>query len=194
MQNIILASGSPRRKEYLSYLGLPFSIEVPDIDETPLEGETPSNLVYRLSKLKAHTISKNHINDIVIAADTVVALGNTILGKPENRDDAFNMIKLLQGKTHEVYTGTTVQKNNEIKSFVMVTKVTFDSLDDDLIKTYVASGESDDKSGSYALQGIASTLISKVEGSVSTVVGLPINEVRKALKDFGIEPNTVKVQ
>jgi septum formation protein len=194
MQNIILASGSPRRKEYLSYLGLPFSIEVPDIDETPLEGETPSNLVYRLSKLKAQTISKNHINDIVIAADTVVALGNTILGKPENRDDAFNMIKLLQGKTHEVYTGTTVQKNNEIKSFVMVTKVTFDSLDDDLIKTYVASGESDDKSGSYALQGIASTLISKVEGSVSTVVGLPINEVRKALKDFGIEPNTVKVQ
>lgn len=194
MQNIILASRSPRRKEYLSYLGLPFSIEVPDIDETPLEGETPSNLVYRLSKLKAQTISKNHINDIVIAADTVVALGNTILGKPENRDDAFNMIKLLQGKTHEVYTGTTVQKNNEIKSFVMVTKVTFDSLDDDLIKTYVASGESDDKSGSYALQGIASTLISKVEGSVSTVVGLPINEVRKALKDFGIEPNTVKVQ
>lgn len=194
MKNIILASGSPRRREYLSYLGLPFSIEVPDIDETPLKGETPYDLVFRLSKLKAQAISTKHTNDIIIAADTVVALGNTILGKPLNRNDAFNMIKLLQGKTHEVYTGTTLQKGSEVKSFVKVTKVTFDSLDDDLIRTYVASGESDDKSGSYALQGIASTLISKVEGSVSTVVGLPINEVRIALREFGIEPKTAKVQ
>ena len=100
------------------------------------------------------------------------------------------MIKMLQGDTHEVYTGCTILKGDRISNFAVSTKVTFASLDDELIRTYVNSGESRDKAGSYALQGIAAMLIQKVDGSVSTVVGLPICEVREVLKEFGVKPET----
>ena len=188
MTKLILASASPRRKQYLSYLGTDFEVIVPNVDESKIDAEKPSDLVLRLSKLKAQAVSLNHPQDIVIAADTVVAFEDTILGTPKDRADAFNMIKLLQGKDHFVYTGTTIIQGTKIKSFVKGTKVTFSKMDDELIRSYVATGECDDKAGSYALQGIASMYIEKVEGSVSTVVGLPINEVRIALEEFGIRP------
>lgn len=189
---IVLASASPRRKQYLSYLGLPFEVVVPDVDESTVEGETPQQLVMRLSKLKAKAVSQRLSDNeaVIIAADTVVAYKGQVLGKPQNDDDAFNMIKMLQGDTHEVYTGCTILKGDRISNFAVSTKVTFASLDDELIRTYVNSGESRDKAGSYALQGIAAMLIQKVDGSVSTVVGLPICEVREVLKEFGVKPET----
>lgn len=189
---IVLASASPRRKQYLSYLGLPFEVVVPDVDESTVDGETPQQLVMRLSKLKAKAVSQRLSDNeaVIIAADTVVAYKGQVLGKPQNDDDAFNMIKMLQGDTHEVYTGCTILKGDRISNFAVSTKVTFASLDDELIRTYVNSGESRDKAGSYALQGIAAMLIQKVEGSVSTVVGLPICEVREVLKEFGVKPET----
>lgn len=189
---IVLASASPRRKQYLSYLGLPFEVVVPDVDESTVDGETPEQLVMRLSKLKAKAVSQRLSDNeaVIIAADTVVAYKGQVLGKPKNDDDAFNMIKMLQGDTHEVYTGCTILKGDRISNFAVSTKVTFASLDDELIRTYVNSGESRDKAGSYALQGIAAMLIQKVEGSVSTVVGLPICEVREVLKEFGVKPET----
>lgn len=189
---IVLASASPRRKQYLSYLGLPFEVVVPDVDESTVDGESPQQLVMRLSKLKAKAVSQRLSDSeaVIIAADTVVAYKGHVLGKPQNDDDAFNMIKMLQGDTHEVYTGCTILKGDRISNFAVSTKVTFASLDDELIRTYVNSGESRDKAGSYALQGIAAMLIQKVEGSVSTVVGLPICEVREVLKEFGVKPET----
>lgn len=189
---IVLASASPRRKQYLSYLGLPFEVVVPDVDESTVDGETPQQLVMRLSKLKAKAVSQRLSDNeaVIIAADTVVAYKGQVLGKPQNDDDAFNMIKMLQGDTHEVYTGCTILKGDRISNFAVSTKVTFASLDDELIRTYVNSGESRDKAGSYALQGIAAMLIQKVDGSVSTVVGLPICEVREVLKEFGVKPET----
>lgn len=189
---IVLASASPRRKQYLSYLGLPFEVVVPDVDESTVDGESPQQLVMRLSKLKAKAVSQRLSDSeaVIIAADTVVTYKGQVLGKPQNDDDAFNMIKMLQGDTHEVYTGCTILKGDRISNFAVSTKVTFASLDDELIRTYVNSGESRDKAGSYALQGIAAMLIQKVEGSVSTVVGLPICEVREVLKEFGVKPET----
>lgn len=194
MNKLILASGSPRRKEFLSYLGIPFSIVIPHADESVLKDEAPSELVKRLSRLKASAVAKEYPDSVVIAADTVVSLNSEILGKPKNREESFLMIKKLQGKTHTVYTGTTIQQNNKVKNFVCATYVTFAHLEDDLILTYVNSGEGDDKAGAYALQGIASMLIESVKGSVSTVIGLPICEVRECLKEFGIIPKTVDLK
>lgn len=194
MPRIILASASPRRKQYLSYLGLPFEVVVPDVDESTVEGESPEQLVRRLSKLKAQAVLQRLSDDdcIIIAADTVVAFEGHVLGKPKDEEDAFNMIKMLQGKVHEVFTGCTITSGNKTSNFAVSTRVTFANLDDELIRTYVKSGESMDKAGSYALQGIAAALIKKVEGSVSTVVGLPICEVRECLKEFGVTPKTAQ--
>ncbi|MBP5243108.1 MAG: septum formation protein Maf [Succinivibrio sp.] len=193
MTKLILASGSPRRKEFISHLGIDFDVEIPNIDESPVQGETPSELVLRLSRLKADFISQNHSDSVVVAADTVVCFNGMILGKPSSREDAFNMIKMLQGQTHTVYTGVTVQKGNLKRSKVVSTEVTFDSMDDEFIRNYVASGECDDKAGAYAIQGMASMFISQVKGSVSSVVGLPINEVVKYLREFGLEIPVSKV-
>ncbi|SFS70363.1 septum formation protein [Succinivibrio dextrinosolvens] len=193
MTKLILASGSPRRKEFMSYLGIPFEVEIPNIDESPLQGETPSELVLRLSRLKADYISKKHDDTVVVAADTVVCFNGMILGKPSSRDDAFRMIKMLQGQTHTVYTGVTVQKGSLVRSKVVSTEVSFDPLDDDFIRNYSSSGECDDKAGAYAIQGIASIFISEVKGSVSSVVGLPINEVVKFLREFGLNIPVSKV-
>lgn len=188
MNTIILASASPRRSNYLSFLGHDFQIQVPNIDESVKDNEMPDDLVLRLSLSKAKIISQKNPQDIVIAADTVVSIDNQILGKAKDENDAFLMLKKLQGRTHQVFTGTTIIKADKVKSFVCKTLVTFAKLDDETIKTYLASGEYKGKAGSYALQGQAAMLIEKVEGSVSTVVGLPINEVRIALKEFGITP------
>ncbi len=193
MTKLILASGSPRRKEFMSYLGVPFDVEIPNIDESPVKGETPSELVLRLSRLKADYISQKHNDTVVVAADTVVCFNGMILGKPASREDAFKMIKMLQGQTHTVYTGVTVQKGSLVRSRVVSTEVRFDPLDDDFISNYVASGECDDKAGAYGIQGVASLFISEVKGSVSSVVGLPVNEVVKFLREFGLNIPISKV-
>lgn len=186
MTRIILASSSPRRKEFMNYLGLQYECIKPDVDETVKEGELPEHLVLRLSKDKAFAVSADNTDAVVIAADTVVAIDNQILGKPNNREDAFNMLKKLQGRTHEVFTGTSIVYQERVKCFCVKCSVTFDCISDDELKTYIASGECDDKAGAYALQGIASIFIKEVSGSVTTVIGLPINEVRKALRELGV--------
>lgn len=193
MTKLILASGSPRRKEFMSYLGIPFDVDIPNVDESPVKGESPDELVHRLSRLKADSVSQKHSDSVVVAADTVVCFNGMILGKPSSREDAFKMIKMLQGQTHTVYTGVTVQKGSLVRSRVVSTEVVFDPLDDEFIINYVASGECDDKAGAYAIQGIASVFISEVKGSVSSVVGLPINEVVKFLREFGLDIPISKV-
>lgn len=191
MTAIILASGSPRRKDFIKSLGLQFTVISPDVDETPKPNELPQDLVVRLAKLKAEHIAKMHPEAVVIAADTIVVLDGEILGKPKDRNDAKAMIKKLSGKTHEVLTGYTVQKDSISYQGLEKTLVTFANISDENIEGYVSSGECDDKSGSYAVQGLATMFVEKVSGSVSSVVGLPICQVRALLEKFGITPKFV---
>ena len=192
MYDLILASSSPRRRDFLKNMGLEFVIESPEIDESTKLGESPEALVVRLAHNKAHKVFESHPQAVVLGSDTVVVCDDTILGKPHDRTDALNMILKLSGKTHQVYTAVCIVGPKGIKEFMTVTDVTFATIDEKLAKIYVDSGESDDKSGSYALQGIAAMLIEKVNGSVSSVVGLPACQTREALAYFGIYPKTVK--
>lgn len=189
--DLILASSSPRRKDFITKLGLNFQIVKPDADETVLVGESASDYVKRMANEKANIVAALHSNDIVLAADTIVVCDNRILGKPVNREDAKNILRLLSGRTHEVMTAVCIIKGDEDIEIFEVTKVTFAPLTEELIDTYVASGECDDKSGAYAVQGIGAMLIQKVEGSVSSVVGLPICQVRCALEKLGLKARTV---
>lgn len=189
--DLILASSSPRRKDFITKLGLNFQIVKPDADETVLVGESASDYVKRMANEKANIVAALHSNDIVLAADTIVVCDNRILGKPVNREDAKNILRLLSGRTHEVMTAVCIIKGDEEIEIFEVTKVTFAPLTEELIDTYVASGECDDKSGAYAVQGIGAMLIQKVEGSVSSVVGLPICQVRCALEKMGLKARTV---
>lgn len=189
--DLILASSSPRRKDFITKLGLNFQIVKPDADETVLVGENASDYVKRMANEKANIVAALHSNDIVLAADTIVVCDNRILGKPVNREDAKNILRLLSGRTHEVMTAVCIIKGDEEIEIFEVTKVTFAPLTEELIDTYVASGECDDKSGAYAVQGIGAMLIQKVEGSVSSVVGLPICQVRCALEKLGLKARTV---
>ena len=186
MQKIILASGSPRRRELLHSLGLDFTIYKPDVDEKIINGESPENLCERLSRLKSSAGAKKFPDSIIIAADTIVVIDNKILGKPHGRDDAFNMLSTLQGRTHEVLTGLTVCMNEKIISHVEHTRVKFRKLNESEIRAYISTGESDDKAGAYAVQGKGSLLVESLEGDYFNVVGLPICRLGLMLYEFGV--------
>lgn len=192
--DLILASSSPRRRDYLNKMGVSFVVMKPDADETILVGEEPRDYVERMAYEKAQIIAEMHPNDVVLAADTIVVCHGIIIGKPASREDAKRILRMLSGRTHEVMSAVCIIKGKEERTFTVTTEVTFAPLTEELIDTYVASGECDDKSGAYAVQGIASMFVAKVSGSVSAVVGLPICQVREALAEFGIKPRTVLAQ
>lgn len=192
--DLILASSSPRRRDYLEKMGVRFVIMKPDADETIMVGESPSDYVARMAAEKAQIIADLHPGEVVLAADTIVVCHDMIIGKPTDREDAKRILRLLSGRTHEVMSAVCIIKDEVEKNFIVTTEVTFAPLTEELIDTYVASGECDDKSGAYAVQGIASMFVAKVSGSVSAVVGLPICQVREALAEFGIKPRTVQAQ
>ncbi len=181
---IILASGSPRRKELLKSLGIEFEIIKPNADEKILNDESPENLCKRLAELKANSI--NISNKIILAADTIVVIENEILGKPKNRDDAFRMLNLLQGREHKVLTGIALRENNKLISDVEISCVKFRELNQAQIKAYISSGECDDKAGAYAVQGLGSLLIEYIKGDYYNVVGLPLCKFGKMLNNFNI--------
>ena len=193
MADLILASSSPRRKDFVSKLGLDFKIVVPDIDESVRPHEHACDYVKRIPLEKASLIAQDHVLEVVLAADTIVVCDDTILGKPVDREDAKRILRMLSGRTHEVMTAACIVYNHEVKQLFESTQVTFAPLSEELIDTYVASGECDDKSGAYALQGIGAMLIERVSGSVSSVVGLPICQVRCVLEDFGLKVKAVIV-
>lgn len=192
--DLILASSSPRRRDYLEKMGVRFVIMKPDADETIMVGESPSDYVARMAAEKAQIIADLHPGEVVLAADTIVVCHDMIISKPTDREDAKRILRLLSGRTHEVMSAVCIIKDEVEKNFTVTTEVTFAPLTEELIDTYVASGECDDKSGAYAVQGIASMFVAKVSGSVSAVVGLPICQVREALAEFGIKPRTVQAQ
>jgi len=186
-QRLILASGSPRRKELLSGIGLSFETSVPGSDESILPGESAMKMVERLALRKAWAIAENNRQAWVLGADTTVVLHGEILGKPEDAKDAERMLSGLQGSTHEVVGAFAVINAARAIEHVEVhrTSVTMIPLSPEVIREYVQSGEPMDKAGSYAVQGIGASLVSTVEGSYTNVVGLNLAATLQALQRFG---------
>lgn len=179
---IILASQSPRRQELMKLTGLEFTVKPSDADETVSQSLSPEETVKFLSMKKALAL-KNE-NDIIIGADTVVSIDGKILGKPKDDKDAYNMLKLLSGRTHSVFTGVTVIKNEKSETFSCETKVTFYPLSDEEIKEYVKTGEPRDKAGAYGIQQRGGLFVEKIEGDYNNVVGLPVAQLLRVIKTF----------
>ena len=177
---IILASQSPRRVALLKQMGIACLVMPADIDETVLSGESPSHYVLRLAEQKALAVvaklNGQYADFPILAADTTVALGNTIFGKPENDVDAFNILKKLSNSTHQVHTAIALAFNGKCETAINTTLVTMMPLSDAMISGYIATGEHKDKAGSYAIQGLAGNWVVRIEGSYTGVIGLPVHE------------------
>jgi septum formation protein len=199
MNEIYLASRSPRRLELLSQMGIicrsvqmrDASGRMRDIDETPKVGESPYLYVERLAKMKAEigwlrNSQRNLPQRPLLGADTTVVIDGQILGKPKDRSDAARMLRLLSGTTHEVLTAVAVTNGTKLINDVSVSRVRFRDIDEGEILRYVASGESDDKAGAYAIQGMAALFCERLEGSYSGVMGLPIFETGVLLGRMGV--------
>jgi septum formation protein len=185
---LILASNSPRRAEILRDAGLTFSIISSAVDETPMPGEPPAELVQRLANAKAELVAARTVGPaIVIAADTVVVLEGRILGKPHSTDDARQMLEKLSGRTHSVVTGVSLVRlpDAERREFVETTLVHFAPLSPSEITRYLATEEPHDKAGAYAIQGRAGRYIPRIEGCYYNVVGLPLAHLLTELHDLG---------
>ena len=181
---LILASGSPRRAELLSAAGYAFEVRVPDIDEAPRRGELPHEYVTRLAAEKASAVFERLPepgSHAVLGADTSVVLDGQILGKPADPEDGARMLRLLSNRAHEVITGVCLRREAGAVTHADLTRVTFAALDHAEIAWYVASGEGKDKAGGYAIQGLASRFIPRIDGSYSNVVGLPMATVARLL-------------
>lgn len=187
--DIILASASPRRSELLRQAGLSFRVSVCNTDESYDKGLSPADIVMELSLRKADAVFDKEMPEedtVVVAADTIVVLGDEILGKPKDRADAVRMLKALSGRKHLVYTGTAlyyyVKGRVFIENFAECTEVYFRELDEDTINEYVDSWEPMDKAGAYGIQGKGAVLIDKICGDYYTIVGLPIAKVYHSIK------------
>lgn len=181
--SIVLASSSPRRRELLANCGMPFRIDVPDCDETPVAGEGAEAMVRRLALLKAKVVAERHPDSYVLGADTTVFIDDEALGKPESPADAERMLGRISGRTHEVWGGFAwvnlargVEHVEAHRSSVTMTEITPAER-----ARYVATGEPLDKAGAYAIQGIGLQFVERISGSYSNVVGLDIAAVRRAL-------------
>ena len=182
---IVLASGSPRRRQLLEMLRIPFRVIAPDVDEHVLPGEAPDRYVTRLSRAKAEAVAPRAPGDVILAADTTVVLDGAIFEKPVSPDDAVRMLSLLQGRTHEVMTAVAVMRDAEIAQALDVSRVTFRPADEATLRAYAATGEPLDKAGAYAIQGLGAPLIERVDGDFFGVMGLPLRLALDLLSRFG---------
>lgn len=189
MPPLLLASGSPRRKAFLLELGFDFRVIPSNANEDRLENEAPDLYAGRLARLKATTASGHVPGAVVLAADTVVVLGDDVLGKPTDEADFTRMMQLLSGRTHEVMTGVAARViGGETFETVVRTKVTFRDLGEDEVRWYWASNEPRDKAGGYAIQHRGGAFVTRIEGSHSNVIGLPLVETLVLLEKAGIKP------
>lgn len=187
VEPIILASQSPRRRELLSLYGVPFVVEPSQADEEHVEG-TGAERVLALSRLKMREVAQRHPGRMVLAADTLVCVDDEILGKPKDEADAARMLRLLSGRAHEVHTGLSLlcADGRELCG-VETTQVHFMPMTDEEIRRYVAPGEPMDKAGAYAIQGAAGLFISRIEGSPSNVIGLPLALLTRFFREAGVQ-------
>ena len=189
---LILASASPRRQELLRNAGIEFRVHASSVEEGFRNGESATDCALRLAQEKAVSVSRLFRLDVVLGADTLVAVDGMMLGKPSAAPDAAQMLRLLSGRTHEVVTGVCLvgplngerAVNRVVKTAAETTRVSMTELSEQDIADYVATGEPMDKAGAYAIQGIAARWIPRIEGDYSNVVGLPVALVWKMLKEF----------
>ena len=191
---LVLASASPRRQDLLRNAGISFAVQPADVNETPLKGEAPRECAERLAREKALAVWRNRQHDAVLGADTIVVVDETIMGKPVDAKDATRMLRKLSGRVHRVITGVCLIKHRtsgardesrdeNLHLGSETTLVTMSKISDQEILDYVATGEPMDKAGAYAIQGIASRWIPRIEGDYSNVVGLPVALVYRMLRD-----------
>ena len=185
MNPIVLASGSPRRKQLLEMMRIPFRVIPPDVDEHVLPGEEPGHYVTRLSRAKAEAVVSRAPGEVILAADTTVVLDGAIFEKPTSPAHAVEMLSRLQGRTHEVMTAVAVAQDGMVEHALDVSRVTFRPADHATLEAYVATGEPMDKAGAYAIQGLGAPLIERVEGDFFGVMGLPLRLALDLLAKFG---------
>lgn len=188
--NIYLASRSPRRGELLRQIGVDFEVLPSDIDESVVPGEAPEHYVLRLAREKAQAcvqaITLRGMPPLpVLAADTTVCADGEILGKPENDAQAAAMLRMMSGRWHSVHTGVAVALGNRVEVLLCSTQVEMKTLSEAEIAAYIATGEPRDKAGAYGIQGLAGAFVSRIEGSFTGVMGLPVFETAQLLKNFG---------
>ena len=190
---LVLASASPRRKELLSQLGFSrsdfsFTTLSADIDESHIAGETPEVFVLRLAVEKAQAgLALTQVDDaVVLGSDTIVVLGDKILGKPVDEADAMAMLSQLSGETHHVMTAVALTDGTTTVTRLVETKVTFSQLSEQDIQAYIATGEPMDKAGAYGIQALGGSFVARIDGSYSAVVGLPMVETRELLKEMKV--------
>jgi septum formation protein len=182
---VILASQSPRRLELLQQIGVCPEVHPAHIDETPLIDESPEDYVNRLARSKAESVAQHCTGSLVIGSDTSVVIDQQILGKPESRDHFLAMFKRLSGAKHQVMTAVAVTDGQQTRSEVVITQVSFYTINEREIERYWLSGEPQDKAGGYGIQGLGALFVKEIQGSYSAVVGLPIAETSKILEKFG---------
>jgi septum formation protein len=180
---LVLASQSPRRSEILKQAGINFTVRVASVDESPLAGEKPEDYVRRLAESKALAVDAA-ADEVVLGADTTVVIDNEMLAKPADAADARRMLGLLAGRRHEVMTGICLKRGSMVIRDWGATKVWFSAMSEAEIEEYVASGEPMDKAGAYAIQGLASKYIERIDGCYFNVVGLPVSLVYRRLKEI----------
>jgi len=187
-ESIVLASGSPRRKEFLESLGLSFSIAVASVDELAMEEEQAEDFVLRMAKEKAIAVGTQFPDSWIVSGDTVVCLGQSILGKPTSRENAVELLMQLAGQTHIVRSAFCVwhEKKNVIRTNCVATEVRFTNYSERVARAYVATGEPLDKAGGYGIQGVGGVLVASIKGSYSNVVGLPMAELAVVLGQEGV--------
>jgi septum formation protein len=183
---LVLASASPRRQDLLRNAGIPFEVQPADIPEDPLPGEAAKTCAERLAREKALAVSKRRPQDAVLGADTVVVVDSQILGKPADAADAARMLRMLSGRDHQVITGVCLVASGQCSVASETTTVTMAEITAKEIADYAATGEPMDKAGGYAIQGIASRWIPRIEGDYGNVVGLPVALVYRMLREYGL--------
>ena len=188
MKKIILASGSPRRKEIFAKLQLPFEVQTSNYVEDMGLPLSPTELAQFLSAGKAESVSKENLDALIIAADSFVIYQNKLLGKPKTEQEAVSMLKMLSGKENDILTGVTILDGStgEKISFHEITKVFMRDISEKEIEAYVKTGEPLDKAGAYALQGLGAIFIKRIEGDFFNAMGLPLARVAQELQKFGV--------
>ena len=182
--NLILASGSPRRRELLSLYTTNFTVCVSDFDDSAVQAATPAHLVEQLARGKCLAVSAQHPGAVVIGCDTVVDVNGEVFGKPHSPDDARGMLRALSGATHYVHTGVCVSDGTRTESFVDTCKVTFFPLSEEEIERYASTEEPNDKAGAYAILGRAAVWLDAIEGDYYTIMGLPVSRTVRLLEQF----------
>ena len=181
---LILASGSPRRRELLSLYTTDFEVCVSAFDERAVHAENPAALAQALARGKCLTVSEQHPGCLVVGSDTVVELEGEVFGKPKDASDARRMLRALSGRTHQVHTGVCITDGARTESFVDTCRVTFFPIPEEELEQCIASGEPFDKAGAYAIQGQAALWLDRLEGDYYTIMGLPVSRTVRLLKSF----------